>query len=356
MTVPSLQKTWYFQVNTTITQQGSTLATGRLLMRTVKDTFLGAGSWTDSSNAAATLTNNWVVDFSSDSTAPGTGTAGDGVDHWTVNGSLVWATAGTAHSWMVIKNTQMPGGTLWVCIDLSNANAYNCTIVISRVGFTGGSTTNRPTATDEVVTLNNTTWGMDTGGTTSMKLHALKSSDNQHHRVVISRNGWGHGLWMFEAITTTDNWTKNLLVYTNGTSSANYGGSYLVFTNNFNGSGPLCYSITEQGTPWVGSLAVPFAPGPIFDMISKVTAVAEMNSAWPAMSIGIESHSNYTYTGSTPSVAIEYSMGYAGKLKDLFWVPSSLGEGDQAPSGGGANFSMIGDTCWPWNTTAISLT
>ena len=94
---------------------------------------------------------------------------GDGVtepsadDLWIDTGDIVWATAGSAHSWIVLSNNSLisSGAKFQVCFDLCNtytgSGSCSGTLAVSyNAGFTGGTKINRPTATDEIILVNNT--------------------------------------------------------------------------------------------------------------------------------------------------------------------------------------------------------
>jgi len=75
------------------------------------------------------------------------GTKGDLVDRITSDSNVVGANAGTAHSWWV---DTVLAGPAQICFDRNGTfeGSGSCWFSPS-AGFTGGSTTNRPTATDE---------------------------------------------------------------------------------------------------------------------------------------------------------------------------------------------------------------
>jgi len=74
-----------------------------------------------------------------------------GTDLWTGTfnaAKLVQAANGTAHSWIVLQSP--PGaGPIYLCIDLNSATTTTAGFIFSRSTFSGGSTTTRPTASNE---------------------------------------------------------------------------------------------------------------------------------------------------------------------------------------------------------------
>jgi len=147
MALPTLEKTWQILPN----QQVGVITGGlqeavKYMLLGVKDRLVDVplGAWT-------------VVGSSDSSSANLTGT-----DLWVDKDDLVWDTAGNAHSWMVLRNTAI-ATNFEICIDLSQAASDfdNLTFVYSHTaGFTGGTITARPTATDEFVVGSATDWGV----------------------------------------------------------------------------------------------------------------------------------------------------------------------------------------------------
>jgi hypothetical protein len=104
-------------------------------------------------------------------------TAGlDGVDR-IVDKTKVISNAAGAHSWQVIESAA-DGWQL--CIDFNTANNWTATMVWSPGGnFTGGSTTARPTATDEIVNKSAGDWTIG-NATTRLNWVLLITDDGQN--------------------------------------------------------------------------------------------------------------------------------------------------------------------------------
>jgi hypothetical protein len=185
MALPILVKTWQFSVNNTVAPQGSALATARLTIRTaIKDVLKGFGL------------NPWTVTGSSDSVSSGL----DASDRWDSDTDLVWANAGTAHSWIVLRQTGI-ATNFELCIDLTGASANGTSmvcVVSPSSGFTGGTTLNRPTATDEQV-LSSTSWGGN-GTDIHTTVHAMQSTDGQCTRLIVCQDNRATGFMVFDVV------------------------------------------------------------------------------------------------------------------------------------------------------------
>lgn len=341
MPLPAFVRTWQFQVSQAIAASGVALTTGRNLMLAAKNSMLGAGAWTDAANAATVSTNNFVTDYSCDSVTAGA--AGDGVDRWAINTNLVWAASGSAHSWTIVKQTALTGGALYVCIDLNSASVNQASVVISRVGFTGGTTTNRPTATDEVVCLSVANWGMSSADA-AQNLSVEKSADGKAIRLIFVRGGWAVGLWFFEEPTTGLTWTQPLFAYAFGTSTTAPGSSQLVFANFYTSAN--FFSIVA-GNPLKGTLATPVYATATTLVLGTQAVANDINAEWPLMQASGLVKDTYTYN----SAIMDGVKGRVGAMVDLWWVPTALGEGDKMPAAGTANVWVLGDLAFPWNTS-----
>jgi len=184
MALPTLTKTWQHNVNNAIAALGSALADNRRLLRSIKNALVGFG------------TNPWTVRYSSSSAVAGT--AGDGVDRWSADSDLVWAAAASAHSWIVLRQTGI-ATNYEVCFSLEGASATGVAmlaVVSFSAGFTGGSTTARPTATDEqIFTLTN--WSGN-GADVASRWSVMQSTDGQCTRVLVCISGSVTLYWIMD--------------------------------------------------------------------------------------------------------------------------------------------------------------
>ena len=166
MALPVLAKTWQFQVNGTLPMlPGSkALIQNTALVFAIKNGLVGFG------------TAPWVVRYSCNSVTAGT--AGDGVDRWATVANLVWNNAGAAHSWMVLRQTGIHS-TYEILLSLEPLSSTNLIVAQSDVGFTGGTTTARPTATDEYIL---GTANMTPSILTTIRTHFMQSTDGAKSR------------------------------------------------------------------------------------------------------------------------------------------------------------------------------
>lgn len=157
MSLPNPVYNWVATPSTVVTQQGSIEATNKLFWRTFYtslDALLGVS-----------------VDFSCNAVTAGT--KGDGVNRLVVDADIVGNTPGNAHSWIVWL---LHNGLGSLCFDYdSTLGVSNVSIFHSDTGFTGGTTTARPTASDEREITDNPSGLFDINGTWTY--HVIRADD-----------------------------------------------------------------------------------------------------------------------------------------------------------------------------------
>ncbi len=176
MSLPSKVKTWQYSNNNAQGNTGTLLGDARATMRQLKNSLITFG------------TLPWTVRGSSNSVASGM----DLTDRWSSDANLVFAAG--AHSWIVLRQTGI-SAKFEFCIDLNNATQSNATVVVSGAagfgtanGGTDGSTSARPTATDEIVLLAAATWNGNPGVTSLFQVHVQQSTDGECTRIYVTQS------------------------------------------------------------------------------------------------------------------------------------------------------------------------
>lgn len=308
MAMPTLEKTWSFYVN---------------------QSFFGADANNDAQlfwyGVKEELANNMVgcsIAGSSDSITAGM----DGADRIGSATEIVGTTG--AHSWIVIKFANI-GGLSWL-IDFSTANEYQAAMYVSLAGFTGGTTSTRPTATDEQLVQANTAQTV-TSAHQVKRLHLMHSTDGQQVRIVNTEGGniygWFHAGVAADAIT---GWSTNVWVSTRWQGSS---------ATNAMHSASL-WSSSSYGYAWHGSVA-----GAIYlsaegangaSLMAGHTYPNDISGEWPIIPIGIWS----------PTATMR---GRHGRIPDLWFGSASANDGDTMPGDGSRAFAQFNDLIFPWN-------
>jgi len=316
MGLPTLAKTWQLAHTTVAPLGNGTTDLKRGLRTGIVDAFLAFGSGTP------------TVAGSSDSSTAGM----DATNRWTDDTKLVWANAGVAHSWIVLTF----GSNFHLCIDLSNSSVGSMTVVLSAsAGFTGGSTTARPTATDEIVILNNAAW-VNVTSDVQRVWHVWMPTDSSGLRVIMYQtNGMESWWYVTKPINTSTGWTNPLVGLVKFSSTldgtATYGNLYTT------GAG-----ITGKGPG--GAFTMGFTSEAISSAIGQLqTIVNGIDGGYPMMPIGLYS-------------ATVGSVGRHGSIQDLWWGSTFPNTGDFYPNDATRQFVQIGDLIYPWDGTASLVT
>ncbi len=337
MVLPVLQKTWEIDANIAIADTQSS-TNNKTLMFELVSSLVG-------------FVNTPCTIWGSCNGAGGAGSFGnnDGINRWISVANLVWANPGSNHSWIVI-NFPGVGAKTSICIDLSVASTATevCTIIMSPgAGFglinggLDGTATARPTATDEIALVNNTSWGGQVSWT-AQKLHLWHSTDGQCTRIAVARQGNIALLAMIEKAKdiSVPAWDGVVGVWV--CTSAN-NGTISTYDNLFNNS--ASYKIRFSGTNYglYPSVERCWALGSN-NMNSFFTFPLDVFNEWPIFPlIGL--------WGSAIPVRVKF-----GNLYDFYYGAALLAvNGDSYPSACSNQFWQIGTVVLPGNGSALQV-
>jgi hypothetical protein len=318
MALPTLSKTWQHSVNNTISATGTYSTTCRNAMFSIK-------------NALVTFaTNPWTV---VNSTA-GTGGAPAGTDTWLANTNLIGNTAGSNHSWIRLRQTGI-ATNFELVIDCTSSNFSQGTIVISpSAGFvTGGTATNRPTASDEIVLISNSTWmSTSTGTDANIITNIQQSTDGQCTRVICCAGNSTTVFYMFDKPNASvTGWTNPSV---SGAFASASEGSVITQTTLsgasyfFRGRGSGTFNLTFCSEGITSSL-----------LTTALSSLNDFDSTIPFFPIGIAS-----VTAS--------HRGRHGSIYDMWYGLATPGvTGDTFPADLTRTFALFGDVIVPWNGT-----
>lgn len=330
MALPSLAKSYQFKVNQAFPALGTALADNRALLLGIRDGLKGVGSWTDGAGSPFSPTNVWTTRYSCDSVAAGS--AGDGVDRWVSASNLVWNNAGSAHSWYVLRQTAIATNyELLISLEGAAANGVLITVVVSpSAAFTGGTTTARPTATDEIVLLNNAQWNNLTGDLSAV-LHVESSTDGQVTRVWIYQNNVVVAFWAFEKPQLpVSSWSNPSIAMILGNVAPTLANINSAANWNAKGVSTMALYGTVES---IGTGPLP----------SQMPAPNDISGNWPFFGMGL-----FSLTAA--------NRGRHGNPFDLWWGLTAANEADGYPSGAPVKqFVQVGDLILPWNrSTALT--
>jgi hypothetical protein len=316
MPLPTLVKTWQISRNNSIPTLGSTLAHSRRVWKTIKDLMIGFAS------------SPWTVRGSSNSVAAGM----DNVDRWTADANLVW-NGGGAHSWMVLRNTNI-ATNYELCIDLNNAFERAGSLIFSpSAGFTGGTTSARPTATDEIVMTNGAEIHKETDE--QAYITAWQSTDGQAFRLCIWQAAAIRLFWLIEKPRNPrTGWTNPSITFMISGFGDFQPSHFQLYKTVGSGLARGRQGATTLELNFTGEAS---ASGLLAGIAPTATQVNEFDSTWDFYPIGILSN--------TVS-----ARGRNGILNDVWWAPTNLGQGDTAPNNAAdRQFVKFGGIWLPWD-------
>jgi len=332
--LPDIDKTWQFYVNKTSPFSASAATNTSFIFLNMK---IGLTTFT---------TNPWTVEYSCDGVVAGA--AGDLVDRWgadltDLTGVVIGANDSAIRSWIILKQEGL-ADNFQICLDLSSGN-YKVDVIYSySAGFTGGTTTARPTATDEIVLMNNVST-VDTGLTKEKNFHIMMSTDGEVTRIFMNDTSDGMGFFSFEmpknpatgwtnqhvAITTFSNGTGDQLTYdvlAGSSRQVNEAGAWTALTNSVTGiqeKVPLYISTEGTISTYIGNHGGA-------SNTAGMNLVSKKFELYPA---GIFS--------STPPF-----RGRHGTLYDMWYISKNLRNGTTIPATG-KEFVVFGVIVVPWD-------
>ncbi len=328
MTLPVLSKTWQFPpagANIIVPGQIDALSTKHRVLRAIKDAL------------KSFVSSPWTVRGSSNAVAAGL----DSVDRWTTDADVVsTSSGGVAHSWVVLRQTGIATNfeLLIDCYD-GNGTGYVSIYVSAAAGFTGGSITARPTATDEVLAGNHIPVVPAFGTGPRVIVHAWQSTDGACTRLDVWQGGVQTAFWLFEKPKNpTVGWTNPSVSFiSNGAAT---------FSEIFYNSTPTRtrgrFGSTWADMSFTAEYSYSIAPGS-YHVASADEIGAQPNDfdgSWPFLPIGIVSKT----VGS---------RGRHGQLHDIWWKPKAVGRGDTFPNDSAARqFVALGEIILPWTGNA----
>lgn len=320
MSLPSLLKTHQFNVGQAITAQGTALATNRRILRTAVNSIVGFG------------TLPWAVRYSCDSVTAGS--AGDAVNRWAADSNIVWAAAASAHSWMVLRQTGIASNyEVLISCENASANGSSLTMYVSpSAGFTGGTTTARPTATDEIPLLANASWGGIGSSDSNAKIQAMQSTDGQVTRLLVHVNNTTRTYWSFtKPATSLSAWTNPSVGIALGSLSA----EVITYANLYsaaNGKGKVSSTTVSIYMTGESVAGVPVGQSHNF--------AGDLSGEWPIAPIGLAS-----LTAS--------NRDRLGTVADLWWGADTAPQGQTYPNDATRLFVQFGVLIFPWDGSVV---
>jgi hypothetical protein len=321
MSLPTVEKTWQYSVGQTVDYQPCSV------LLAAKNSLKG-------------FTHNpMVVKGSSDGSTAGM----DAVDRLTGPSSFA------AHTWLVLHNAA--GAELLLHYPSAATDpALTSTIEVlysPSVGFSGGSTTARPTASDELWVggvANQTTAFVSRGvGDSSSNYHlqVLHSTDGKESRVLLSHSTIGYvGAWLLGELKNAPTGLANprfcaFDVVNLGTGSM---WQLMATSDTATGMGYGRFS-GEHASPLPDSGTNGFAG------VQLLQQANEISSEWPIVPMYLHAFSA-PHTSGSP-------LARLGRVYDTWLGSTAISSGSTYPGSGSPQFAQFGAIVVPWNGSAV---
>lgn len=355
MALPSKIKTWRYAVNKAQVTSGTTGLDYKQVMFDIVQGFLGVGM-------SPACTTPWTCAGSSNSSTAGM----DAVNRWSTVADVTWNSSGAAHSWIVLKQTGIGSNfqVLWTAESSSggaNPTTWLGLYVSQSAGFTGGSTTARPTATDEQHihqgATTNQNWLGGLGAPFSSRSHVLVSDDGACTRWSM----WYAGHCLFagyiERVRSPVTIPGSPSKIWNGDQVPWWGGSYSStdFTNATKdamlmGDTSAWYDSSTRIYTRLGNIGTP-----TLNTANNLLFAAEQyggsSTALVTRGINVPNDLDGNYPMVPLSLVCNGSgfKGRHGSTFDLYFGNPALIDGDTYPNDSTRQFVQLGDFIWPWD-------
>ena len=314
MALPTLEKTWQHNVNQSTTTSGTIYTDLKALMYKIKASLVGFAS------------SPWTVVRSSN------GVVADASDNWASAADVIWVT-GSNRSWIVLQQSGL--GSTQICISCSpygstNSDFLNLAISPS-AGFTGGSITARPTATDERVILSDMSW-ITFNSAVNTVLHVMMSSTGEQTRILIFAGSTVRAQWFIEKLADSS------LTYPVGIIVQAAGYTLAQFLSN-------PYWFGKHGAVDFTAFTATESYGAGYVVNVNSGAVSNISGGYPMTPLSLHSE--------TPS-----AKGRAGRLVDMWAGSSSIATGSTYPvlPADTKEFFQFNQFVFPWNGSTPVIT
>ncbi len=329
MGLPTKLKTWQHATNLNPGFPGSDSNSVAALFILVKDALLDFAL------------NPWTVAGSSDSVTAGM----DAVDRLTTYANVV--RPGGVHSWIVLEQAAIGCQILF---DWASGDPEEVYLYMSPTGvFTGGTTSARPTAADEVTTYldrhNFVTESCVSAAGTSVRAHVMMSTDGLHTRIVTCSMGMAQFYVFIDVpIDPPAGWSDPVVLDCLGITGGpqNPGTDTMsIYQMLFQGpviraqgpAGAMYMHHTVRGFATNGTsngTAVGYTPWPNADEISGSTR-------FPVSPVGMVHLINPAQTGKH------------GMFADLYTTALAVQPGNSFPGDGTKSWVVFGQMVLPWD-------
>lgn len=309
MPLPTITKTWQHNVNQALATTSNVVNDAKAALYAIKNSLVSFGS------------APWTVVRSSNSTSAGAS------DYWSSASSVVFATAGNAHSWIILQQTGITGGGPTQLLLDCGYTGPGLRLAVSPSGvYAGGTTTASPTATDnmDLITAGVTYWCP--ASAVNMVLNVSMTSTGSSTRFWLLSSG---SRWLWTTIDTLDECSLNCRM------SAFGKGNTLIYADMFSNAWWGC--VNNSGTP-IWNYTATQVYNNVMVVGANSGAASNITSAYPMTPLSLYSETaNY--------------RGRFGRIPDMWFGSTALANGSAFPASASRTHAQFGPLVVPWNGT-----
>lgn len=268
--------------------------------------------------------------------------ANNGSISWTERGSFSFTDAkivgnSGAHSWIVLKSPPALG-PYYLILDLNSSTVGTLSVSISKMAPTGGTTSARPTAVDEVYLTNWATQSIFNAVTPVGRTHGGLATDGNFHIMTSSDgNGW-RSVIMFQILTDAkSNNPYKFVMWFRGSATLPTFANAAGVVGNF-------------GTRHISGLSTIQPYGVAFTTTSSQTGDC-LNALMNTVDFTDSMYGHlpiYMYSASTQGV-----RSILGRFADYRWAPTGITSGTVSPDTTNPISMKVGDMWFPCYTVPV---
>jgi len=262
------------------------------------------------------------------------GTANDGVNRWTSQANMAarWPNGSTTRLWMVLKFPSLGGSGSGAQVLITSPTTNTGTAAVSgsvvfsaSAGFTGGSITTNPMATDQQILISSSNLEQGNNTNRAYRFSVVQSTDGLDTRVYCYSAGSLAFIMMANTAESLDSGVSNGMAFSYWSSA-----SFPAFGS---------WSFASKPASTIATTFLGYN-----QPLCSINQASDYSGLWPVSPCDLFANSASNH-------------GHVGMLPDIWITSSSVVAGDTAPLTGTANqfVAIAPGILVPWNTGAFSL-
>ena len=323
MSMPTLQKTWQFNVNQLVGVTGDANAAALQWHFMLKQALTGFAS------------NPWTVLRSSNA-----GSVAN-TDLWSSVSDVHSNYDNNPHSWVVLGQSAL-AANFNICLDICQGYPTTLSIFVAPDGYdlTTGTVSHRPSLhARNVIGENDFQAQRGNPAYSPWAMHVMMSTDGQCTRIFDTRASGTKCMALFEKPSVTNAlWVDPIIVTSFGSTSD--GGTVAPTYGNLNDQAKT-YAIFRAMRMWKGLYMTSLHYGGVGSAAAigqRLTTANDLTGKWPLVRVGLYA--------SEPASKL-------GSAFDLWWAPTSIADFDDWPGDGSRQFMTFGNLVVPWDGSVL---